>query len=456
MQSSFHKRPFQLLALTEGTVSLGVFLATFPVTGAPVPGIWPGGAGMVGATAIVLTALLAVGLYDWRHAGSLSEAAVRLLAATGFALLGVAAAFYVLGTPDIPAYQVVLWLFLLMPILLALRWAFTRIVDLERLKARVLVLGTGGHAKALADMAAARSQSPFRIVGFVQTENAAVQIPHDMLWRCARADLTAAVRDAAIDEIVVALDDRRGKFPASELIAARFEGVSVTEYQQFCENILGRVDLDALRPSWFLFDAGFRQGRVDRWLKRAFDVCVSVVLMVLFAPLMVGAAIAVKLDSPGPILYRQQRLGRNSQPFMLLKFRSMRTDAEARGTAQWAQANDPRITRVGIIIRKTRIDEIPQLVNVLRGEMSIVGPRPERPEFVDLLAEEIPFYRERHVVRPGITGWAQLNYPYGASVTDAWRKLEYDLFYIKAFSMMFDALILVQTVRVILWNEGAR
>ena len=455
MASSYHKRPFYLLAAFEAVAcTVGFVLAawatreTVPTAGASAPGV-------AVATGTVLLTLLAVGLYDWRHAAQISEVAVRLLAAVGMALIGLGFMIYFFGLPSVPPLQAGIWIALVVPFLLGLRWGFVRIVDLDRFKARVLVLGSGANARALADLQRAAQRRPYRIIGFVRSGDSAVEVPRGQLWdRCDA--LAERVQAAGIDEIVVALDDRRGQLPADDLIEARLMGVIVTDYQRYCERVLGRVDLAALRPSWFIFNEGFRQSRIDRWLKRAFDVGVSAVLLILFAPVMLATALLIKLDSRGPVLYRQERVGRGGRPFNLLKFRSMRVDAEAAGSPVWAQANDPRVTRVGAVIRKVRIDEMPQLVNVLTGEMSIVGPRPERPAFVEMLEAEIPFYRERHVIKPGITGWAQLNYPYGASVEDAKRKLEYDLYYIKSFSILFDAIILIQTVRVILWNEGAR
>jgi len=455
MESSFHKRPFYVLAALEAAACLGGVVLARQVGGdilLPAPEL-AGGAAVV--TLLTLTTLLAVGCYDWRRAADLREVAVRLVAGVGLALIGIAVIAYLPWAPSIPPAWALVWLAAVLPAILAIRWLFLRIVDMDRFKARVLVLGAGEHARTLADLEAAARRVPFRIVGFVSGGEPSVRVSAGRVWDAA-GDLAARIRAAEIDEVVVALDDRRGQLPTDELIAVRLMGISVTDYQTYCERILGRVDLDALRPSWFVFDAGFRCGRLDCWLKDVFDLTVSVLLLLVFAPVMLATAVAVRLDSPGPALFRQERVGKGGRPFGLLKFRSMRVDAETPGAPQWAQTNDPRVTRVGAFIRKVRIDEMPQLFNVLRRDMSIVGPRPERPEFVDMLQAEISFYRERHAMKPGITGWAQLNYPYGASVTDARRKLEFDLYYVKNFSILFDSLILVQTVGVVLWNEGAR
>jgi sugar transferase (PEP-CTERM system associated) len=254
------------------------------------------------------------------------------------------------------------------------------------------------------------------------------------------------------------MDDRRAGFPMDELLECRLEGVDIVELVTFLERETGKVRLDILNPSWMIFSEGFRQGRIHTSLERAFDVLASLTLLVVAAPLMLLTMIAIKLTE-GPrasIFYRQVRVGQYGKPFKLLKFRSMREDAERDGKAQWAQKNDTRVTRIGGFIRMTRIDELPQILNVLRGEMSFVGPRPERPEFVEQLNERIPYYRERHSIKPGITGWAQLCYPYGSSESDAIEKLQYDLFYVKNHSLLFYLAILVQTVEVIVWRKGAR
>jgi sugar transferase (PEP-CTERM system associated) len=271
-------------------------------------------------------------------------------------------------------------------------------------------------------------------------------------------DLISICEAERVDEIVVAMDDRRRQFPMDQLLECRLEGVEIIELVTFLERETGKVRLDVLNPSWMIFSEGFRQGRVHGSLERAFDIAASLVLLAVALPLMIITALAIKLTE-GPrasILYRQVRVGQYGRPFKLLKFRSMREDAERDGKAQWAQKNDSRVTKIGSFIRLTRIDELPQIINVLRGEMSFVGPRPERPEFVNQLNEKIPYYRERHSIKPGITGWAQLCYPYGSSEQDATEKLQYDLFYVKNHSLLFYLAILVQTVEVIVWRKGAR
>jgi sugar transferase (PEP-CTERM system associated) len=258
-------------------------------------------------------------------------------------------------------------------------------------------------------------------------------------------------------EVVLALEERRNALPLNDLLRIKTTGVHIHDFSSFLERETGRVDLDSLNPSWLIFSDGFSAGqRLSSIAKRLFDVAASLLLLLLTLPLIALTALAVKLESRGPAFYRQRRVGLYGQPFDVIKLRSMRTDAEIGGIAVWAQKDDPRVTRVGRIIRKLRIDELPQAWSVLKGEMSFVGPRPERPQFVADLEQRLPYYAERHVVKPGITGWAQINYPYGASVEDAREKLEFDLYYAKNYTPFLDLLILLQTARVVIWPEGAR
>jgi sugar transferase (PEP-CTERM system associated) len=257
-----------------------------------------------------------------------------------------------------------------------------------------------------------------------------------------------------IQEALIAVDDPRA-LPIELLLQWKLSGIAVTDYPTFWEREAGYISLDAFDPNWFVYGEGCRRGRLGRALKRALDIAVALLLLVATAPLLCAFALLVRLESPGPVLYRQQRTGRYGKPFMLLKFRSMRADAE-KATPKWATQNDPRVTRIGRFMRSTRIDELPQLVNVILGHMSLIGPRPERPFFVEQLGKEIPYYNDRHFARPGLTGWAQINYPYGASTADARRKLEYDLYYLKNQSILLDLYIMLSTVRVILFREGSR
>ncbi len=268
------------------------------------------------------------------------------------------------------------------------------------------------------------------------------------------AGLLTLARRCGAEQIVVAPDERRG-MNLDALLQCKIAGFPVQPYLGFLETEIRRVDLKRMELGWLLFSDGFRFGPIDRMLKRALDLAVSLVLLALFAPILLAAALAIRLDDGGPVLYRQERVTRHGRVFAILKLRTMRVDAERQG-AVWAASKDARVTRIGALLRRTRIDEMPQLFNVLRGDMSLVGPRPERPGFVAMLAEQLPLYRERHVVKAGLTGWAQINYPYGASIDDARSKLSYDLYYVKNFSILFDLLIIAQTVRVVLWPGGVR
>jgi sugar transferase (PEP-CTERM system associated) len=260
------------------------------------------------------------------------------------------------------------------------------------------------------------------------------------------------------DEIVVALDDRRGNLPVRDLLDARLAGIDVLDLSEFLERETGKIRVDLLKPGWLVFSPGFRTGRFRSFAKRVLDVLASLSLIVLTTPLILVVAIAIKLEDglAAPLLYLQTRVGRGGRPFRVMKFRSMSADAEADGKARWATVNDKRVTAIGRIMRQYRIDEIPQLFNILRGEMSLVGPRPERPEFVEELQQTIPFYSVRHTVKPGLTGWAQLKYTYGATEEDALEKLQYELYYLKNHSLVLDLLIILQTVEVVLWGKGAR
>jgi len=275
--------------------------------------------------------------------------------------------------------------------------------------------------------------------------------------RAAIESLPRHLERIGASEVVLALEERRNALPLADLLRVKTTGVEVNDFSTFLERETGRVDLDSLNPSWLIFSDGFSAGRrLSGMAKRLFDITVSVMILALTWPVIAATAIAVKLESRGPAFYRQRRVGLYGETFEVIKLRSMRTDAEVGGKAVWAQKDDPRVTRVGRFIRKVRIDELPQAWSVLKGEMSFVGPRPERPQFVADLEARLPYYAERHVVKPGITGWAQINYPYGASIEDAREKLEYDLYYAKNYTPFLDLLILLQTARVILWPEGAR
>jgi sugar transferase (PEP-CTERM system associated) len=318
----------------------------------------------------------------------------------------------------------------------------------------VLILGDGPIALAMARELERRTDLKMNLVGFLTPgkSNSPLSLEYPVLH--GKDKLRSAVQDRCVSRIIIALDDLRGVLPVRELVRLRVGGVEVEDAQSALAALTGRVWLQTVRPSWFLFSTGFRRSSAIGLAKRSLDVSLSLIGLVVFFPVMCLIAIAIWLDSSGPVFYRQVRVGLGGRTFEVIKFRSMQPDAEAEYGAQWAQEGDPRITRVGRFLRKYRLDELPQFLNVLRGEMSLVGPRPERPVFVEQLRELVPFYDERHSVRPGVTGWAQVQYPYGSSVEDAVRKLEYDLFYLRSFSIAFDMAIIFQTVRVVLLGFG--
>lgn len=332
--------------------------------------------------------------------------------------------------------------------IVASRVIFNRIMRDRWFIRRILVLGSAPGIARLRLLATGGRGRLFEPVTVPRDAGAGV-VDQPLSW--------AALRHQGIWGIVVARDPAdTPTVPVNALLDCKLRGVPVFDEAGFCEQHLGRIDLDGVHADWLLFADGFASGRASNVAKRAFDICVSLALLLLTLPLMLLIAALVRIDSVGPVLYRQQRTGLHGRPFTLLKFRSMTMDAEQGGNPRWAIQQDPRITRVGSFIRPMRIDELPQLINVLRGEMSMIGPRPERPHFVEQLARIIPFYNERSYVKPGITGWAQVNYPYGASVEDARQKLSYDLYYVKNRSLLLDVLILIATIRVILFREGAR
>jgi sugar transferase (PEP-CTERM system associated) len=338
------------------------------------------------------------------------------------------------------------------------RTLFLRIVDVDALKRRVLVLGAGKRAATIFEKMRRRSdRRGFSIVGYVANNGETAMVPQELI-----VTLTGTLVDYAeaerIDEIVVGPDERRGGLPMEQLLDCRQAGISITELVTFFERESGKVKLGLAEPSWLVFSQGFDMTPLRLLSKRTFDIVAAsaVLLMTWFVMLLVALAIVIESGWGQPILYRQERVGERGKVFKLIKFRSMRTDAEHDGVARWASKSDDRVTRVGRFIRRARLDELPQLWNVLRGDMSIIGPRPERPQFVNELAESIRYYNLRHCVRPGLAGWAQLRYPYGASKEDASEKLVFDLFYVKNHNLLFDTLILLQTVEVVLFGRGVR
>jgi sugar transferase (PEP-CTERM system associated) len=338
------------------------------------------------------------------------------------------------------------------------RVVFLGFVDADLFKRRVVMLGAGERAAEVARrMRRKTDQRGFKILGYVPVGVDPVVVPAATLLR-PDEPLRDWTDRLGVDEIVVGPDDRRGTLPVDALLECKQSGVAVTELAEFFEREAGKIKMELTNPSWLVFSDGFNISPMRRTVKRAFDMLTAAAVLLVAWPFMLLTWLAIRLESGrgAPILYSQERVGENGKTFPVIKFRSMRTDAESDGKARWATRNDDRVTRVGRFIRKTRLDELPQLWNVLRGDMSIIGPRPERPQFVDDFNAKIRYYSLRHCVKPGLTGWAQLRYPYGSSFEDAEEKLKFDLFYVKNHNLVFDLAILVQTVEVVLFGRGGR
>ena len=401
-------------------------------------------------------AMAAFGLYQVHTRHNRMDLVLRLGMAFAFGGVALLVLYYAVPATYIGRGVLAIALSLAILAVFVLRMVLQRVFEAEIFKRRVLVLGAGDNANLINSKLRRRSdRHSFFLVGFLPTGDRAVQVPNELTIRtdCSLLEVTQLMN---VHEIVVAPDERRGKLPMEELLLCAQRGIAVTDLPAFFEREAGKIKLSVIDPSSLVFSGGFDHSMPRRLSKRFFDLVAAGALLAVAWPAMLIVAACVWLESGSPILYRQTRVGESGASFELVKFRSMRTDAEKDGVARWANKDDDRTTRVGRFIRKTRLDELPQLFNVLRGEMSFVGPRPERPQFVNQLNQEIRYYGIRHSVKPGLTGWAQLRYPYGASVSDAEEKLKFDLFYVKNQGLAFDLMILLQTVEVVLFGRGAR
>ena len=455
--------PLLLLAIAE-TAVLWMSVVIAHSTSLGWLGISDNGASRVlqagSVSVVILIALFAVGLYQFNQRFNRQEILARLIVAFCGGWLVLAAVYF--AVPEMSLSRSAGLASASMAFLgtAIVREAFFRTVDQNVFRRRCLVFGAGDNAVHVAMLRRASDRRGFRVLGYVRpmdsplkvtdAESGAVIIDYDRPL----PEIAAEVR---ADEIVVALDDRRGNLPVKELVDLRLAGASIVDLLGFFERETGKVRIDFLRPSWIVFSDGFAINSLRSITKRALDFAIALPALLLASPVMVVTMLCILGEQTGSsVFYRQIRVGKRGQCFGVLKFRSMREDAEADGKPKWASKDDDRVTKVGRFIRKVRIDELPQLLNVLRGEMSIVGPRPERPAFVEKLSDEIPFYAERHCVKPGITGWAQLKYPYGASLQDTIEKLQYDLYYVKNQGLLFDLAIMLQTAEVLLFGKGAR
>jgi sugar transferase (PEP-CTERM system associated) len=389
-------------------------------------------------------------LYEPQHISARWEIYFRLLLVMGCLAFALSAIVYVFPQAAIARFVFLLGLILVVAGLIAWRSAFEWISGHAVFQERVYVLGEGERASAIIETIREHREAGMVVVGWDAPAGDKAQ--RKKTFATAVEQMAS---ETSIDRIVVALDDRRGELPVDGLLAMRFRGVTIEEVGSVLERLTGKLQLDGLRPSDLLFCEGFRMKPSQQFLLRIASTLVAAIGLILFLPLFPFVVLLVRLSSPGPVVFRQERVGLNGKVFNVYKFRTMVVNAEAEG-AQWAQKNDPRVTRVGQFMRKTRLDEVPQLWNVLRGDMSFVGPRPERPEFVSWLAQELPFYEVRNMIRPGLTGWAQIRYGYGATLEQSREKLAYDLYYVKHQTLGLDLLIMFETIKTILRRRGAQ
>ena len=422
--------------------------------------IQPGpGPALPKALALALLAMIVLHfceLYDLRRVYGRRELFLRLFLAFGGAYLLMAVIGYLVPPLRLGRRAYALSFVLSLAAVFCLRLAYRHLAQSARNRRRLLLLGSGRPAEIIAD-AVNGSNPNYEMVGCVDgyPDRIGQQLNGVKILGTVE-DLGRVSRIARPDVIVVALKERRQSLPLPAILECKLQGIEVEDWPNFYEKLTGKILVTDLRPSWLIFSDGFRKSNLTRTVKRGLDLLLSAVGLLLSVPLFPLIALLTKLDSPGPVFYRQERLGQGGKAFWLIKFRTMRRDAEGQTGPVWAGKRDPRVTPVGRILRRTRLDEVPQLINVLRGEMSIVGPRPERPAFVRELQEKVPFYIHRLAIKPGITGWAQVKYRYGSTVEDALEKLQYDLYYIKNISIFLDLLILLQTVQVVLLAKGSR
>lgn len=411
---------------------------------------------MLAFATVMSVSMVALGLYQASLRDGGLGFLLRLSASYLICVVGLALLFYIF--PSLFLRKTVLIFAILISVLsIVLIRSVVYNIDPEIFKRRILVLGAGKNAKAITELRRKSDQLGFTVLGYIHVRGEDDQVDPKMIINLNTSLVDYALNND-IDEIILAVGDRRKGFPMHDLLDCKMRGVDVVDMIGFYEREFGKIRLDQLHPSWLVFSDGFKQSAFRIYTKRVFDIVTSLLLLICSFPIMLLTMLAIALESrfQGPVIYRQIRIGEDGKPFQMLKLRSMCLDAEKDGLAQWASENDSRVTLVGSFIRKTHIDELPQVFNVLRGDMSFVGPRCERPYFVMQLSEYIPYYEERHRVKPGITGWAQLRYPYGSSEQDAMEKLQYDLYYVKNYSLFLDVLILLKSAEVVLFGKGAR
>jgi sugar transferase (PEP-CTERM system associated) len=395
-------------------------------------------------------------LYDLKIFRNNLELAIRLLQSLGASSILLAVIYYMLPSLIIGRGIFLISLGFMGAAIVFWRMIYNHILKTRQLDQKIMIIGSGSLAKSIANEIIEKADTGFKIVGFI-TENPE-RVGEKLVNPSIIGDQSQIfdiARKENVNRIIVALEERRGKFPDAQLLECKMNGMIVEDGIEFYEHLTGRLQVESLRPSSLIFSDGFKKSKLSIWIKRVTGFTFSLIGLVLLSPFILILALLIKIDSHGSFFYHQERVGENGRVFKLLKFRSMVENAEANGPV-WADQDDKRITRIGRWVRKWRLDEIPQMINVLKGDMSFVGPRPERPFFVEKLRKEIPFYDQRFYVKPGITGWAQIKYQYGASKEDALEKLKYDLYYIKNLSPLFDLLIIFETIKVVLFGKGAR
>jgi sugar transferase (PEP-CTERM system associated) len=394
-------------------------------------------------------------MYDFSTISSFSDDATRITQAFGSGCILLAGAYYFFPSTTI-SFGTFLISYVAICISLALwRFCYRHILEKKMFTQPILLIGSGNIAQAITVEIASRLDSGYNISALVGNKSPEFSYPENIKFFDDYSQIPEITNTNKIERIVVALDDRRGKTPINELLNCKLEGVNITSGIGFFEELTGKILVNNLNPDWLIYSEGFQKGKKTILVKRLLDFSVSLAGLILSLPIAAISGLIIKLESPGPVLYSQERVGEGGKTFWIYKFRSMCCEAECNGPV-WAEENDQRISRFGHFMRKTRIDEIPQLWNILKGEMSFVGPRPERPYFVEQLKKKLPYYSLRHNVKPGLSGWAQISYPYGASEEDALRKLEYDLYYIKNLCFRMDVLIAFQTIKIILFQKGSR
>jgi len=413
-------------------------------------------------TSVMMLCMVAIGHYQSQQHFSPSmftETIIKVLVSLTLGSISLMIIFYMI--PDVHMGRGFHSIALVLSFLgvICVRAFFFQLIGQNVLKRNVLVVGAGSRAKTLIDeKGGSQDGVSYKIAGYIAVQNEVVAVPDSKVLNVPADDIAEYALDNEVDEIILAIEDRRKSYQNDALIKCKLAGIKIVDPVCFLEREQGKLNLEMLHPSWMIYSNGFNRSDLKRFSARLFDVVTSLIILLVMTPVMILTAFLISLESgfKHSVFYRQTRVGLDDVPFTLLKFRSMKINAESDGKAVWAKKNDDRITFFGHFIRKTRIDELPQIINIFKGDMRLIGPRPERPEFVDDLATRIPYYKKRHTVKPGLAGWAQLKYPYGATEEDAYEKLQYDLYYVKNHNLIMDFFILLQTIEIVIMGKGAR